>query len=102
MKDVSLFPYYCSIEEMHYSDIPDKDSPHKFSPNSYNPLDKDYWLNYTYFNNKKNVIFWDNISDLFNKLINTNFEEVRNKMIIENEEFRNEQINNWKNLLKNI
>jgi len=99
MNDVSLFPCYCSAEEMKNFDKPHDDSPHNFSPNSYNPDDRDYWLSYSYFYNKKNIIIWDTIPELFYKLTNTNFQEVSNKMKIENEEFRNEQINNWKNLL---
>lgn len=102
MNDCSLFPCYCSMEEMQHFDTPHVDSPHKFSPNSYNPSDREYWLSYSYFYNKKNVIFWDTIPELFYKLINTNFQEVSYKMRIENEQFRIEQMDNWKKLLKNI
>jgi hypothetical protein len=100
MHDVSLFPCYCYMEEMQNYDKPHIDSPHKFSPNSYNHVDRDYWLSYSYFYNKKHIIVWDTIPDLFYKLMNTNFQEISDKMKIENEEFRNEQMNNWKNLLK--
>ena len=102
MQDVCLFPYYCSNDEMLNVDIPNINSPHKYSPNSYNREDRDYWLNYSYFYNKKNVIIWDSIYDLFIKLINTNFQEVSYNMSVENDEFRNKQINNWENLINNL
>jgi len=102
MKDVSLFPYYCSMEEMQNSDKPHIQSPHKFSPNSYNDTDRDYWLSYSYFYDKKNVIIWNTIPELFYKLMNTNFQEVSDKMRIENEEFRNTQMNNWKFFLDKL
>jgi len=102
MNDISLFPCYSSYEEMIEIDIPHTNSPHKYSPNSMKNEDRLYWLDFTYFNTKENVIFWDNPTDLFNKLISTNLQEVSDKMKIENMKHREKQLNNWKNLLESF
>lgn len=69
-----------SEQFMNIVDSPHELSPHKFSPNSYNKEDKQYWLQFSFFKQKKNIIFWDSPEDLFEKIINTNFNEVSNKM----------------------
>lgn len=102
MNDISLFPSYGSLEEMKNIDIPHSNSPHKYSPNSINIEDKLYWLDFTYFNTKENIIFWDSPTDLFNKLISTDLHEISNKMKIENNKHREKQLNNWRNLLKSF
>lgn len=100
MNDVSIYPCYGSYDDMKNMDIPHSNSPHKFSPNSINKEDLNYWLDFTYFNTKENVIYWDSHEDLFSKLNSTNFDEVSEKMKIENELHRTKQLNNWKNLLE--
>jgi hypothetical protein len=100
MNDVSIYPCYGSYDDMKNMDIPHSNSPHKFSPNSINKEDLNYWLDFTYFNTKENVIYWDSPEDLFSKLNSTNFDEVSEKMKIENELHRTKQLNNWKNLLE--
>ena len=102
MNDISLFPCYSLYEEMIEIDIPHTNSPHKYSPNSMKNEDRLYWLDFTYFNTKENVIFWDNPTDLFNKLISTNLQQVSDKMKIENMKHREKQLNNWKNLLESF
>jgi len=102
MNDISLFPCYSSYEEMINIDIPHNESPHKYSPNSMKNEDRLYWLDFTYFNTKENVIYWDNPVDLFNKLISTNLQEVSNRMKTENIKHREKQLNNWKNLLESF
>ena len=100
MNDVSIYPCYGSYDDMKNMDIPHSNSPHKFSPNSINKEDLNYWLDFTYFNTKENVIYWDSPEDLFSKLNSTNFDEVSEKMRTENELHRTKQLNNWKNLLE--
>ena len=98
MKDVSIYPYYSTETEMIELDKPHPNTPHKFSPNSYKYEDREYWINFAYFYNKENIIYWDNPKDLFYKLSNTNLQEVSNNMKIENLKHKETQLNNWKNL----
>lgn len=102
MQDVSLFPCYTTENEMIELDKPHNNSPHKFSPNSYKYEDREYWLNFCYFYNKENIIFWDNPCDLFLKLTTTNLKEVSEKMKIENNKNKETQLHNWKILLDKI
>ena len=102
MNDVSIFPCYGSEEDMKRIDIPHKDSPHTYSPNSTKPEDKLYWLSFTYFNTKENVIFWDSQDDLFDKLVTTDLQEVSNRMKKENTEHREKQLKNWKHMLEMV
>jgi hypothetical protein len=99
LNDVSIYPLYGSYEEMKRIDIPHKNSPHKYSPNSTNYEDKMYWLDFTYFNTKENVIYWDNPLDLFTKLTTIDLQEVSNKMKLENERHRVTTLEKWKNFL---
>ena len=98
MNDVSLYPCYFSEEHMRHVDIPSKFSQHNYSPNSYRREDKLYWLNFAYFMQKENVIFWDDIKDLFEKLKNTDMENVSYSMREENARHRHTQLRNWKKL----
>lgn len=100
MKDVSLYPCYTSESEMIELDKPHPNTVHKFSPNSYNYKDREYWLNFAYFYNKENIIYWDSPEDLFYKISNTNLKEVSIKMKLENNKHKENQINNWKKLLE--
>jgi hypothetical protein len=102
IKDCCLYPYYSSESEMKYMDIPNKESVHKYSPNSYNIEDRSYWLEYSYFYQKKNIIVWEDPLDLFNKLITTNLHEVSNKMKEETAEYQKLQLQNWKSMLNNL
>jgi hypothetical protein len=96
--DVSLSPCYFSEEHMRQVDIPSKFSKHNYSPNSYRREDKLYWLNFAYFMQKENVIFWNDIKDLFEKLNNTDMENVSYSMRKENARHRHTQLRNWKKL----
>ena len=99
LNDVSIYPLYGSYEEMKRIDMPHKNSPHKYSPNSTNYEDKMYWLDFTYFNTKENVIYWDNPLDLFTKLTTINLQEVSDKMKLENERHRTATLEKWKTFL---
>lgn len=96
MKDVSLYPCYTSEYEMIELDKPHINTPHKFSPNSYKYEDREYWLQFAYFYNKKNIIYWDSPIDLFYKLNTINLQEVSYNMKIENLVHKETQLNNWK------
>jgi hypothetical protein len=102
MNDVSLFPLYGSMDDMLRIDKPHDSSPHNFSPNSLNDEDKRYWVDFAYFNTKENIIFWDSPLDLFQKLTTTNFQEVSDKMRIENAIHREKQLGNWQNLFSSL
>jgi hypothetical protein len=99
MNDVSIFPLYGPLEEMERIDIPHPESPHRFSPNSLKQDDKEYWLQYAYFNTKENVIYWDSPADLFTKLKTIDLQVVSDKMKVENERHRATQLENWKIVL---
>uniref|UniRef100_A0A6C0AJ98 Glycosyltransferase n=1 Tax=viral metagenome TaxID=1070528 RepID=A0A6C0AJ98_9ZZZZ len=102
MNDVLLYPCYMDEREMMKRDIPHPSSPHAYSPNSYRKEDIKYWFQFTYFNTRKNVIYWNSPKDLFNKLRTTNLSEVSERMRIENEEHRAKQLDAWKICLSNI
>jgi hypothetical protein len=99
MNDVSVYPLYGPLEEMKRIDTPHPDSPHRFSPNSLQQEDKEYWLQYAYFNTKENIIYWDSPADLFAKLKSTNLQAVSDCMKIENDRHRATQLENWKIVL---
>lgn len=101
LNDVSLYPCYCPQEEMLAVDIPSKNSPHKFSPNSYLKHDKNYWLDFSYFFDKQNIIFWNSPSDLFEKLVTLDLNSISQNMRLENEYNRSKELDNWKNVLIN-
>jgi hypothetical protein len=98
LNDVSLYPCYFSEEQMKQIDIPSKFSHHKYSPNSYCREDQLYWLNFSYFVQKENVIFWNDTKDLFEKLNSTDMEKVSNLMREENNKHRETQVRNWKKI----
>jgi hypothetical protein len=100
MNDVSLFPLYCDESYMKVLDKPNNISPHKFSPNSYNINDKKYWLQYSYFKQKNNIIYWDSPEDLFTKLTTLNFNTISNNMKIENDLHKEQQLVKWRNLIE--
>jgi len=95
MNDVSVFPCYGSYEDMKSIDVPSCTR----SPNSTDIEDKNYWLDFAYFNTKQNIIVWDSPEDLFQKLCSTNLNEVSSKMKEENRQHREKQLHNWKTLL---
>lgn len=98
MNDVCLYPCYFTEEHTRLIDTPDKSSVHMYSPNSYNTEDKLYWLNFAYFMQKKNIIFWDSVTDLFEKINNTDMEKISCLMREENNNHRKTQLRNWKKL----
>lgn len=102
MNDVSLYPFYCTESYMNALDIPHINSPHKFSPNSYNIKDKKYWLQYSYFKQKKNIIYWNSPEDLFVKLSTLNLQEISERMKLENEIHKLKQLDNWKNIINQL
>ena len=102
MNDVKLSPCYMTECDMKKYDEPHVNSPHKFSPNSYDNDATSYWIDFSYFYTKKNVILWDGISDLFEKLSKTNLEMVSHLMDEENNAHRELQKNNWASLLNGI
>lgn len=99
LNDVSLYPFYLTYEEMSNVDIPSENSPHIFSPNSYIKDHKNYWLDFSYFFDKKHIIFWDSPSDLFEKLLKSNLNSISENMRLENEYNRGKELNNWKKIL---
>jgi hypothetical protein len=102
MNDVALYPCYMNETEMKTRDVPHPDSPHKHSPNSYKHEDILYWSQFTYFNTRKNVVYWDSPNDLIHKLITTNLHDVSNRMRLENEEHRIKQLKAWKECISSL
>ena len=102
MKDAALYPYYTSQENMHKFDIAHPDSPHRYSPNSYNKDDMLYWQQFTFFNTRKHIIYWDTVDDLFTKLNTTDLHAVSTAMIEETKVFRQQQLDAWRTLLDSL
>jgi hypothetical protein len=102
MNDAALHPFYASYEKMRELDIPDPDSPHTYSPNSYNKGDMMYWQQFTFFNTRKHIIHWDSIEELMHKLNTTDFKAVSAAMMEETQRFRQEQLDNWRDMLNSL
>lgn len=102
MKDVKLFPIYMTEQDTKKIDRPHEDYAFLPSPNSYDIKASEYWLKFSYFFTKQNVIFWDTPVDLFQKLTTTDLSSVSNRMNIETKNFREKQLCNWSTMLANL
>lgn len=97
-KDYILYPIYCS--ESQYQQIND-DMHDKDSPNNYATEAQDKWLDYFSGYQHKNAIIFDDLDDLFAKIITAkhNFQEISEKMYAENKEEREALLTKWQMLL---
>ena len=102
LNDVKLYPCYMSEADMKSLDLPHVNLPHNFSPNSYEYKDSSYWVDFSYFYTKKNVIMWDTPDDLLKKIRDTDLMMVSTEMKKENELFRQTQLTNWDNMINKL
>jgi hypothetical protein len=100
MYDVCLYPCYGNKNEIEEIDKPHLSSPHKYSPNSYNYEDREYWSQFYYFYQRKNIVTWDGPEDLFEKITTMDLKKISEEMKKENEHNDTEHLLAWEHLLE--
>lgn len=97
-QDYILYPIYCSKDQ--YSKICD-DINDINSPNNYATEAQDKWLNYFSGYQHKNTIVFDDLEDLFQKIIlsSKDFKVISERMYLENQEKTEILLKKWQQLL---
>ncbi len=91
----SLSPYYCKNPELDTVMKPHSSSIHTYSPNSNEPEAEFYWLQLSDFFYWPYITYFDNATDLEQKLERADFQSIHDNMVKEIENKRRFVVNNW-------
>ena len=99
----SLAPFYCS-NHIHDEDMkPHSTSIHPYSPNSMTDKEAEYyWLQMSDFYHWPHITYFDNLTDLENKLKKADFNAIHKQMVLENKRRFHSLSNTWCEAIANI
>lgn len=98
--DRVLFPIYCSEDVFRSQFRPQRCDDYASSPNSYAQDACTEWFRYGYFFQKEQVILWDSVDELIEKVQSVDFGDVQERMHSENIRARQVSLEAWRTVFQ--